>query len=448
MTNSAWWLLALAMPVLLLGEFLVKKITFLSRYNIPAPVVGGLLVSLLIFAVNATGISSIQFTSKVDDRWWTWLITTEIDWRNSPKLDVHRPFLVGFFTCIGLNASWDLARRGGWQVIVFLITAAVLAFLQNILGVLLAKLMGVPLLLGIVCGSLTMTGGHATALGFAADFEKAGLAGASVIGAAAATFGLVAGGLLGGPLGGGLIRRHKLKSAVTTEMHLESGSAAGSGILKDFQSLKRSGAALIWHLVLLLVCIKAGTWLSYFIQKATVPMPSVTGTLSPWSMDFTFQQQKLTFPVYMGALLLGVLIRNVADLLKPGSIKTEVVDTLGSVNLGIFLSVAMMSLNLIELQKVAVPMLVILTVQVLLMALFAWLITFRIMGRDFDAAVMAGGHCGFGLGATPNAVANMKSLVETFGPAPRAFLVVPIVGAFLLDFFNAINITFFLNAAK
>jgi ESS family glutamate:Na+ symporter len=160
------------------------------------------------------------------------------------------------------------------------------------------------------------------------------------------------------------------------------------------------------------------------------------------------QEAKITFPVYIGAMLLGVLVRNALDLAGARWIRSGIINALASVTLGIFLTIAMMSLNLIELANTALPMLVILAVQVGFVALFARFVTFQVMGRDFDAAVMAGGHCGFGLGATPNAVANMKALVERFGPAPRAFLVVPIVGAFLIDFVNALNITFFLNVVK
>jgi ESS family glutamate:Na+ symporter len=176
---------------------------------------------------------------------------------------------------------------------------------------------------------------------------------------------------------------------------------------------------------LLLVCIKLGTWVSFGIQ-----------------------QLKISFPIYMGAMLLGVLVRNGLEAAGIRWIKTEVVDTLASVNLGIFLAIAMMSLNLIDLASVALPMLAILTVQVIVMAIFAWFVTFPLLGRDFEAAVMAGGHCGFGLGATSNAVASMKTLVENFGPAPKAFLVVPIVGGFLIDFPNALIITLFINFAK
>jgi ESS family glutamate:Na+ symporter len=366
-----------------------------------------------------------KLDSQVAARWWTWLVTIEPEWASAPAKNANLPFLVAFFTCIGLNASWAIAKRGSVQVLIFLALAGSLTVLQNLIGIGLAKLMGESPLLGLICGSVSMTGGHGTALGFAPELEKAGLNAAAVVGVAAATFGLVCGGLLGGPVGGGLIRRRGLKSVASADTHLESGQSGEAGILKDLRSLAAYGRPFVIHLLLLLACIKLGAWGSYFIQQ--------TG---------------ITFPVYMGAMLLGVAVRNLVDSLGGNWIKTEIVDTLASVTLGLFLAIAMMSLNLIELANTALPMLVILSVQVLVMALFAWFITFRVMGRDFEAAVMAGGHCGFGLGATPNAVANMKALVESFGPAPRAFLVLPIVGAFLIDFLNAINITFFLNLLK
>jgi ESS family glutamate:Na+ symporter len=424
MTISVWVAVVLAIPVLLLGEFLVRRIAVLARFNIPAPVASGLLISIAILMFNLTG-GDLKFVTKTDAAWWTWLVTTEIDWQKNPALDVNRPFLVAFFTCIGLNASWSLVKKGSVQVLLFLGLAGGLAILQNLIGVGLAKLLGVSPLLGLVCGSVAMTGGHGTALGFAGDLEKAGLAAADVVGVAAATFGLVAGGLLGGPVGGGLIRKFGLKTTAASTVHLESGASSDTGILNDLKSLTAVGKVLVIHLLLLLACVKLGSWVSFFIQK--------TG---------------ITFPVYIGAMLLGLGVRNAVDLSGGRWIKTETVDTLASVMLGIFLAIAMMSLNLIELASAAGPMLVILAVQVTVMGLFARFITFRLMGRDFDAAVMAGGHCGFGLGATPNAVANMKVLVEKFGPAPRAFLVVPIVGAFLIDFVNATNITIFLNLLK
>ena len=207
MTIPAWFAVALAIPVLLLGEFLVRRIKLLSRFNIPAPVVGGLLLSLLILAGNLTGWLAAKFETGVAAPWWTWLVTIEPEWVNAPSKNVNQPFLIAFFTCVGLNASWSLVKKGSSWVLIFLAISTVLAVAQNLLGVPLAKMMGQSPLLGLVCGSLTLAGGVGTALGFAPELEKAGLQGAAAVSVAAATFGLVAGGLLGGPLGGWLIKR-------------------------------------------------------------------------------------------------------------------------------------------------------------------------------------------------------------------------------------------------
>jgi len=425
MTIPAWFAVALAIPVLLLGEFLVRRIKLLSRFNIPAPVVGGLLLSLLILAGNLTGWVAAKFETSVAAQWWTWLVTIEPEWVNAPSRNVNQPFLIAFFTCVGLNASWSLVKKGSSWVLIFLAISTVLAVAQNLLGVPLAKMMGQSPLLGLVCGSLTLAGGVGTALGFAPELEKAGLQGAAAVSVAAATFGLVAGGLLGGPLGGWLIKRHELKGEATAEVHLEAGETGESGILPDIRALLGFRQKFWLHFLVLLFCIKLGTWVSYFIQKSGI-----------------------TFPVYMGAMMLGLVLRNVLDLSGNRLIKTEIVDTLASVSLGIFLVIAMMSLNLIDLASAAGPMLVILFAQIVMMGLFGLFVTFRLMGRNYDAAVMTAGQIGFGLGATPNAVANMKALVDRFGPSPRAFLVVPIVGGFLIDFLNALNITVFLNLCK
>lgn len=425
MTLTAWFAVALAIPVLLLGELLVRRSPLLSRFNIPAPVVGGLLLSMLVLAGNLTGWFAAKFETGVTARWWTWLVTIEPEWIHAPSRNINLPFLVAFFTCIGLNASWSLVKRGSGWLLIFLAISTALAVLQNVIGVPLAKAMGQSPLLGLVCGSLTLTGGVGTALGFAPELEKAGLQGASVVSVAAATFGLVAGGLLGGPLGGGLIQRHRLQPGAGAEVHLEAGQTGASGIVPDFRALLGYRKQFWLHLLVLLVCIKAGVWVSHFILK--------TGII---------------FPVYMGAMIFGLVLRNAVDFSGKRWIKTEIVDTLASVSLGIFLAIAMMSLNLIDLAGAAVPMLVILFAQILVMGLFAVFITFPLMGRNYDAAVMAAGQVGFGLGATPNAVANMKTLVDRFGPSPRAFLVVPIVGGFLIDFLNALNITTFMNLLK
>lgn len=428
MTLSAWYTVVLAIPVLLLGEWLVRRISFLARFNIPGPVVGGLLVALIVLAVNLAG-QPAKFADKVATPWWTWLTSVEPLWRKDPSGRVLQPFLMAFFTCIGLNASWRFLRQGSWPLFLFLLISAFLAVAQNLVGVPLAKLLGESPLLGLVCGSLTLAGGMGTAMTFAPELEKAGLANASVVSVAAATFGLVAGGLIGGPLGGWLVRKNHLApepgEGARFKDETDGTSASAPGILGDLKQLVGFRARFLGHLLVLLACIKAGTWLSYLIQQ--------TGIM---------------FPVYMGALLLGVVVRNIADVWFAGALRTEVVDTLASVTLGLFLAIAMMSLNLADLANTALPMLVILTAQIILMGLFAWLVTFPLMGRSYDAAVMSAGQVGFSLGATPNAVANMKAIVEKYGPSPNAFLVVPVVGGFLIDVLNALNITVFLNWLK
>lgn len=423
MVFSAWIAVLLAVPVLLTGEWLVKKIWWLNRFNIPAPVAGGLVVALVVLAVNLYGGgSAVSFRTEVSEMWWTWLVSTEPEWLKAPSKNVNMPFLVAFFACIGLNASWSLIKRGSVQVLVFLGLTTFWTVMQNLVGAGLAELLGESRLLGLMCGSVTMTGGHGTMMGFAPEFETAGLAGAAVIGAAAATFGLVSGGLLGGPVGGALIRGKGLSSTEPDWQPSVSQSSHATGIVSDVLKLSKRGSGFWRHLLAVLFCVKVGAWISLGVQK--------TG---------------IVFPVYMGALLLGVVVRNVAELINKDIIRTRTIERISGVALGIFLSVAMMSLNLIELGAVARSMLLILAVQVALIAVFARFVTFRVMGGDYDAAVMAAGHCGFGLGAMPNAIANMKTLTERYGPAERAFLVVPITGTFLIDLLNAINIMVFLN---
>ena len=425
MTLSGWIPLLLAIPVLLLGETLTRRVGWLGRFHIPSPVVGGLLVSFVLLACALTGVGRADFASKVDTPWWTWLVTVEPRWRESPAVSATLPLMVAFFTCIGLNATWDVVRKGSGQVFAFLGLGIGLAVLQNAVGVGMAHLLDVDPLLGLVCGSVTMTGGHGTALGFAPVLEREGLQGAPVLGAAAATLGLVAGGLIGGPVGARLIRRFGLRNQADRAVHLEMGSATESGIVNDLRALWSARRVALAHLAVVLVCVKAGAWASHFME--------LTG---------------LKIPPHVGGMILGVLVRNALEFGGRRWIRSETVDLLASIFFAFFLTAVMMSLNLRELAHAALPMLAILGVQVALMAAFATWITFRLMGRDYDAAVMAAGHCGFGLGATPNALANMKALADRMGPAPRAFLIVPLVGAVLIDFGNILNITLFLNLLR
>jgi glutamate:Na+ symporter, ESS family len=425
---SPWLLLALAIPVLFAGEAIRRRVPLLDRFNIPVPVIGGLLFSLLVLTLNLSGLATVSFRTGVTAGWWTWLVTPENEWASRPSRHVNLPFLVGFFTCIGLNATWEVLRRGSWQLLLFWTLATALAAVQTGVGVGVASLLGAEPLLGLICGSLSMTGGHGTALGFAPTLEQAGFAGAATIGAAAATFGLVCGGLLGGPVATRLIRRHALSSRTPAP----SGSAASSttrqaddGLVSQARALVGLGRTLLWPLLILAACIKLGAWVSHYLQAAG------------W-----------VFPAYMGAMVIGLLVRNLLDLCGLRVLDSRAIDALGGVFLGIFLAMAMSGLNLIELAAAAGPMLVIVSLQVLLMALFATFVTFRLMGRDYDAAIMAGGHCGFGLGATPNAVANMDSLVRRFGEARRAFIIVPTTGAVLIDLSNSTLITAVINLLR
>lgn len=386
---------ALAALLLFAGYAIRRRVGVLDRYNIPAPVIGGFLFAALALALRQADALHFVFDTRLQS-----------------------PFMVAFFTAIGLNASLGLLRVGGRQVLVFWILASVLAALQSGLGVGIASLLDVNPMLGLISGSITMTGGHGTGAAFGKLLEEQyQFTGAVTLAMAAATFGLVAGGLLGGPVGTRLINRFALRSAGTgggKARREEAAPAEPAGTMPPVQLLLQT-------LTVILACMWAG------------------GLLSDWLGRF------ITLPGYIGAMLVAAVVRNVADASGRLAIASRVVDDLGTVALSLFLTMALMSLKLWELLDLAGPMLLIVLVQVALTAAFAWWVTFRLMGRDYDAAVMAAGHCGFGLGATPNAVANMEALVERFGAAPRAFLVVPMVGAFFIDFTNAVIITAYIN---
>lgn len=434
-TLSAWWFLFASIPVLILGESLVRQWKFLTRYNIPVPVVGGLAICLFILLGDVTGFCRISLETKVDTAWWTWMVTPEPEWMKRPEKAVNLPFLIGFFTCIGFNATWDVLKQGSWQVPLFLSIATVLAILQNTLGATIAFLLGENPLLGVICGSLSQTGGHGTALGFADTLMHAGYASAATTGAAAATFGLVCGGLIGGPIAAHLIRKHQLErprqsaaEEITTlyeETVITDATLHENSIVSQLRKLMRGGISAALHLLLLIAVMKTGAWLSDVLQ-----------------------QSGMVFPAYMGAMIVAVIVRNGLLALGVKKIDGRVIDALSQVMLGVFLATAMMSLQLKELAASALPMLLILSAQIILTYLYVRWVTFPLMGKDYDAAVIVAGHCGFGHGATPSAVANMDAICRKFGPSRRAFLIVPIIGGMLIDLTNSLNITWFLNFLK
>ena len=396
---------ALAAVVLFAGYGIRRRVSLLDRFNIPAPVVGGFLFAALALITRQAGLLQFEFDTTLQS-----------------------PFMIAFFTCIGLGASLGLLRIGGPQVLLFWLLASVMAVLQNAVGVGLASLMDVHPFLGLITGSITMTGGHGTGAAFGKLLEdQYHFSGAVTLAMAAATFGLVSGGLLGSPVGTRLITRLGLKPAPTPIVGTPRGFEAAA-VNEEIEPEAAGDAPTAYLLLKILTVVLVCMWLG--------------GLLSSWLGRY------VTLPGYIGAMIVAAIFRNLADVTRSVRIEARVVDDIGTIALSLFLTMALMSLKLWELLDLAVPMLVILVVQVILLAIFTYWITFRVMGRDYDAAVMAAGHCGFGLGATPNAVANMRALEERFGPAPRAFLVVPMVGAFFIDFTNAIIITTYINLVR
>lgn len=394
--------LAVAAVVLFIGYGIRRRVGILDRFNIPAPVVGGFLFATAALILRQANLLAFEFDTTLQS-----------------------PFMVAFFTTIGLGASLGLLKVGGPQVVLFWLLASVLAAIQNGAGVLIADLLGVNPFLGLISGSITMTGGHGTGAAFGKLLEEQyGMSGAVTLAMAAATFGLVSGGLLGGPVATLLVRRHALSGGPGSAGPVVSPDALDEEIDTEPAGEAPTAYTLLRAIAVILVAMGLGTVLSGWLK------------------------QYLTLPGYIGAMLVAAVFRNGADATKWVRLDQRVIDDLGTIALSLFLTMALMSLKLWELLDLALPMLAILVVQVAMMGTFAYFITFRFMGRDYDAAVMAAGHSGFGLGATPNAVANMRSVVERFGAAPRAFLVVPMVGAFFIDFTNALVITGYINLVK
>jgi ESS family glutamate:Na+ symporter len=375
--------LAFAGVVLFLGYGVRRLVRPLARHNIPAPVIGGLIVAVLMVWARSAGQTPFEFDTTLQS-----------------------PLMVAFFTSIGFAASLRLLKVGGPQVLIFFGVATAFAVVQNLLGAGLATAMGLHPLFGVLTGSVTLTGGPATG-------------------------GIVAGGVIGAPIATRLIERNGLRRAKgeVTEMDTPVATQIVEEQLDDQPAATPAGEdeesfVLLQSVVLVLVAM----WLG--------------GYLSAW-----FTSVGIKLPAYIGAMLVAAVIRNLDDVTGRIKVSQRVIDDVGNVALALFIVMALMTLKLWEIANLALPMLVILAAQVALIAAIVWPI-FRLMGRDYEAAVMGGGFVGFMLGTTANAMANMRALVEKFGPAPRAFLVVPMVGAFFIDFTNALVITFFVNVLR
>jgi ESS family glutamate:Na+ symporter len=396
--------LALAGVAIFAGYGLRRIIRPLDRYNVPAPVIGGLLLSIIILIAQQNKMELFVFDTAL-----------------------QTPLMIAFFTTIGFGASLSLLKTAGPRVISFFIIATIFAVAQNILGVILSYPLGVHPLFGVMTGSVTLTGGPATGLAFAPLFEAAGVPAAGSLAIAAALVGITSGGLLGGPIGTYLIEKHKLKSGGQLK-----GQVINKALLDDEESKIPSDIGLAveskgYRLLLkngvaILVAMWLGSWLSRY-----------------------FMNTGITLPAYIGAMLVAAVIRNFDDATRLLKLSQRTIDDIGSITLSLFIAMALMTLKLWKLADLALPLLVILFFQVVLIALSCMWIIYRLTGRDYDSAVISSGFCGFMLGTTANAMANMEALVEKYGPAPRAYMVVPLVGAFFIDFTNALIITLFLN---
>lgn len=383
--------LAAAVLVLLLGNYLKKKIYFLQKFCIPAPVIGGLIFAIMTCICYVTGIAEFSF-----------------------DVTLREVCMVFFFTSVGFQANLKVLKSGGKSLIVFLGLVITLIILQNLTAVGLAKLLNLNPLIGMCTGSIPMVGGHGTAGAFGPVLEDLNIKGATTICTAAATFGLIFGSLIGGPLGKRLIEKHNLLNTAANE--------DDSLLVEDEKKHERHTNMYADAVFQLILAIGVGTIFTMLLTK--------TG---------------LTFPIYIGAMLAAALMRNICEYTGIATIHMGEINDLGGISLSLFLGMAMITLRLWELASLALPLVILLAAQVLLIIIFTYVIEFNIMGRDYDAAILVSGTCGFGTGATPNAMANMQAVCDQYVPSIKAYLLIPLVGSLFADFLNSLVITFFIN---
>ena len=383
--------LAVSVLVLILGQFLKKRINFLEKFCIPAPVIGGLLFAVLTCVCYSLGIAEFTF----DDT-------------------LREVCMVFFFTSVGFQANLKVLKSGGKSLFIFLGLVVVLIVFQNFLALGVSKLLHLDPLVGLCTGSIPMVGGHGTAGAFGPVLEDFDVKGATTICTAAATFGLIAGSLIGGPIGKRLIDRKKL---------LDTAVAEDDSILvedeKKHERHTNMYAAAVFQLI---IAVGIGTIISELLTK--------TG---------------LTFPIYIGAMIAAAVIRNIGEYSGKFDIYMGEINNLGGICLSLFLGMAMITLKLWQLAELALPLIILLSAQLILMILFTYFVVFNVMGRDYDAAVLAAGTCGFGMGATPNAMANMQAICDRYVPSVKAYLIIPLIGSLFADFLNSLVITFFIN---
>lgn len=390
----------IAISVLFLGHSINAKLPVLKRFNIPEPIVGGLVVAAII-----TGLHFNQIELKFD-------------------LPLQNTFMLMFFATVGLSANYTQLLKGGAKVFVFLAIASLFIVVQNAVGVSLATLLGLDPLMGLIAGSITLTGGHGTGAAWSQTLSDTyGLHNTLEIAMASATFGLIMGGIIGSPVAQRLIKKHNLESEYGCGDRLQPHPEVVT--YNENEEDKVTAKKVIEMLFIMILCVTGAKYLEQWVSG--------------------FEISWLTIPDFVYALFIGVVVTNVLEVTKTRHIDTETIDILGTVSLSLFLAMALMSLKLWNIFDLAIPFLIILAVQSVVIGLFTYWITFKLMGSNYDAAVMASGHCGFGLGATPTAVMNMGSVVNRYGPSPQAFMVVPIVGAFFIDIVNLIILQAYLS---
>ena len=396
---------------LIVGMVLTRKVAFLQKFCVPSPVSGGIIFSLLTLMLYSWFHVEVSFDGTLKD-----------------------VFMLAFFTSVGFQSDLKVLKQGGRLLIIMLSLLVVMIAMQNLMPMGITRLMGADPLIGMAAGSISMTGGHGTAGGFASVLEGMGLQGAGTIGMAAATFGLIAGSMIGGPLAERIIctkLTHEQMQPQDEEIDpamagIESDEASPTGRAKRVSTNEQEFQQYAKATYCILLVMGGGTLLSWLFAK--------TG---------------ITFPTYFGALILAAIARNMLGFVSFKAddklLDMERIISVGNICLSMFLGMAMISLKLWELQSLALPLIVILASQVLMMALFARLVAFPLLGRDYDAAVLCAGMCGFGLGATPNAMANMSAVCYKYHYTVKPFLIVPIIGAMFADFINTGIITLFLN---
>jgi ESS family glutamate:Na+ symporter len=384
--------LLVAILILFIGFFLSAKIPFLHNYNIPVPVIGGIVFALCIAVLHNYFKMDITFDQGLKD-----------------------PMMLAFFATVGLSADFKRLRKGGANLLLFLLVVSGFLLVQNLVGALVAYSMDLHPAIGLLSGSVTLSGGHGTGAAYAERFSSIqNIQGAMEIALASATFGLIIGGLIGGPVSQRLIKRHQLQA-----QELNTSPVETIAVSNREQITLRTFLELLFIIIL---CLISGNLIYMWLEGSA-----------------------FTLPAFIWALFAGVLIRNLCEITGLYRVHLHTLDILGTLSLSLFLAMAFMSLQLWQLLDLAGPLLLILTAQTVAIVLYAMYVTYPVMGKNYDAAVMAGGHCGFGMGATPTAVANIEAVTLRYGPSPQAFLVIPVVGAFFIDLTNALVIQGFLT---